>query len=104
MYRSNSYNSYFSKEMRDPEFARHYLMELINDEDEPMSIESALKFVIKQMGTTDFAKLVNERKQTIDKFLKGTRNPKRATLDTILKAFGLVSVIKVKQLDDKKAA
>lgn len=85
-------------------FAKQYLPELINDEDEPMSVEDALRFVIKRMGTTDFANLVGESKQTVDKFLKGQRNPKRETLDKFLRPFGLVTVVGVKPLDEDKAA
>lgn len=101
MYRSNSYNENFSREMHDPKFAKQYLTELIN---ESMNIEKSLRFVIKRMGTTDFALLVGEPKQTIDKFLKGKRNPKRETLDKFLRPFGLVTVVKVRPIKDEKVA
>lgn len=104
MYRSNSYNAEFSKEMRNLEFAKQYLSELINDEAEGLSVEMALCFVIKRMGTTDFANLVGESKQTVDKFLKGQRNPKLETLDKFLKAFGLVTIVRVKPIDEDDAA
>ena len=99
MYRSNSYNEDFSMEMRNPEFAKQYLSELINNEDEPMSIEEALRLTIKQMGTTDFANLVNKSKQAVDKFLKEKRKPKIETLNEFLMPFGLVISLKVKPLD-----
>jgi DNA-binding phage protein len=84
--------------MKDITFARQYLMELINSEDEAMSVEEALKFVIQRMGTTDFALFVGESKQTINKFLKGDRNPKKATIDKLLAPFGLKMVISIKPI------
>ncbi len=79
-------------------------MELINDENEPMSVEDALRFVIKRMGTTDFANLVGKSKQTIDKFLKEIRNPKRETLDQLLRPFDLRTVVRVESVNNKKVA
>ncbi|MBI4042116.1 MAG: hypothetical protein HY391_01435 [Deltaproteobacteria bacterium] len=104
MYRSNSYDETFSKEMRNPEFAQQYLLELISNEDEPMTIEEALRFAIRRMGTSDFAKLVKEQKQTVDKFLKGERHPKQETLDKFLRPFGLKTVLNVKVVTKKRAA
>ena len=104
MYRSNSYSERFSKEIRDTEFAQTYLLALIQDEDEPMTVEEALKLTIGQMGTTDFANLIDERPQTIDKFLKGERSPKRETLDKFLKAFNLKTTLGIEKVKDKAAS
>ncbi len=89
MYRTNSYNEEFSREIRNPVFAQAYFSELLNNEDAAMSVEQALRFVIRRMGTTDFANLVGESKQTIDKFLKGERKPKLETLNKLLRPFNL---------------
>ncbi len=69
-----------------------------------MTIEEALHFTIKRMGTSDFAKLVKEQKQTVDKFLKGERHPKQETLDKFLRPFGLKTVLNVKPAAKKKVA
>lgn len=104
MYRSESYNERFSKEIRKPVYAQTYILALIQDEDEPMTVEEALKLVIQKMGTTDFANFVGERPQTIDKFLKGERTPKRATLDKFLKPFNLKTTLILEKIKTKKAA
>jgi DNA-binding phage protein len=99
MFRTTTYEEDFSREMRDPEFARGYFLLQMNFPDEdPWTIEETLIFIIKRMGTTDFANLVGERKQTIDKFLKGQRKPKRETLDKFLKPFGLKTVLSVEEV------
>ncbi|RLA59029.1 MAG: hypothetical protein DRQ89_14635 [Epsilonproteobacteria bacterium] len=99
MYRSSTYEEDFSRNMRNPEFARGYFLIQMNFPDEdPMTIEETLIWIIKRMGTTDFAGLVGERKQSIDKFLKGERRPKRETLDKFLKPFGLKTVLSVEEV------
>jgi len=89
MYRSNSYDEKLSQKLKSPEFAQEYLLALVDDEDEPMSIEDALRQAILKMGTTDFAKLVNDNKANVDKFLKGKRVLKEETLNRYLEPFGL---------------
>ena len=99
MYRSSTYEEDFSRNMRNPEFARGYFLIQMNFPDEdPMTIEETLIWIIKRMGTTDFAGLVGEQKQSIDKFLKGERKPKRETLDKFLKPFGLKTVLSVEEV------
>ncbi len=89
MYRSDSYDKKLSQKLRDSEFAQEYILSLVEDKDEPMSVESALHFVIQRMGTTDFAHLVGEDKGNVDKFLKGKRVLKEDTLNRYLHPFGL---------------
>ena len=89
MYRSDSYDKKLSQKLRDSEFAQEYILSLVEDKDEPMSVESALCFVIQRMGTTDFANLVGEDKGNVDKFLKGKRVLKEDTLNRYLEPFGL---------------
>jgi len=99
MYRTSTYDEDFSREIRNPEFARGYFLLQMNfPDEEPMTIEDTLIWIIKRMGTTDFANLVGERKQTIDKLLKGERKPKRETLDKFLKPFGLKTVLSVEEV------
>ena len=89
MYRSDSYDKKLSQKLRDLEFAQEYILSLVEDKDESMSVESALHFVIQRMGTTDFANLVGEDKGNVDKFLKGKRVLKEDTLNRYLEPFGL---------------
>ena len=89
MYRSNSYDEKLSQKLKNPEFAQEYLLALVDDEEEPMSIEDALRQAILKMGTTDFAELVDDNKANVDKFLKGKRVLKEETLNRYLEPFGL---------------
>jgi len=104
MYRSSSYDKDFSKDMQDPVARQQYLIALIHDEDEPMSIEEALRFTIRRMGTVEFANLIGEKKQNVDKFLTEERKLKRETLDKYLLPFGLQTVLDVRPLDENKVA
>ena len=62
---------------------------LVEDEEEPMDIESVLRLVVQRIGTTDFANLVGEDKSNVDKFLRGKRNLKEETLNRYLEPFHL---------------
>ncbi len=99
MYRSNTYDEDFSENMKHLIARQTYLTGLIDDEDEPMSIEEALRFFIRRMGLVEFSNLVGEKKQNVNKFLVGERKLKRETLDKYLKPFGLKTVLEVKPLD-----
>lgn len=104
MYRSSTYDEDFSRDMQQLVARKTYLIGLIEDEDEPMTIEEALRFTIRRMGLVEFSNLVGEKKQNVNKFLIGERNLKRETLDKFLKPFGLHTVIMVKPFKKYKAA
>ena len=89
MFRSNSYDKKISEKMKNSDFAQEYLLGLVNDEEGPMEVEEALKFIINRMGVTDFANLVGESKSNVGNFLNGTRNLKEETLNKYLAPFGL---------------
>jgi DNA-binding phage protein len=96
MHRSNSFNERFSKEIRKPKYARAFILELLENKDEPMPLEEAIRLIARKMGTTDFAELVGERVQNIHGFIEGKRHPKRETLDKFLRPFGLKTELRVK--------
>lgn len=104
MHRSNSFNERFSKDIRNPRYARIFILQLLNDKDDPLLLEEVLKLIVSKMGTTDFAEFVGERVQNIDKFLKGERFPKRETLNKFLRPFGLETVLTVRDLDEDDIA
>lgn len=89
MYRKNSYEEMFSKQMQDPEYAQGFLLGLINFEEEPMEIEEALRVVINRMGVTDFARMIGENKSNVASFLNGSRKLKEESLNKYLKPFKL---------------
>jgi hypothetical protein len=89
MYRSNSYDEAISKKMLNPEFAQEYMLSLVNDDEEPIEIEVALRLVINRMGVTEFAKLIGESKSNVGNFLNGHRVLKEETLNKYLAPFHL---------------
>ena len=89
MYRNNAYNEDLAKEMQDPEFAQQYILNLVEDEDEPMTVEEALRLAIPRMGVAEFSRKINKSKTDVDKFLRGERNLKPETLNVYLFPFNL---------------
>ena len=89
MYRNNAYDEDLAKEMQDPEFAQQYLLNLVEDEDEPITVEEALRMAIPRMGVTEFSRKIKKSKTDIDKFLRGERNLKPETLNEYLVPFNL---------------
>jgi hypothetical protein len=98
MYRSDTYDQDLKRRMKNPIFAQEFILALIDDEDEPMTVEEALRFTIQRMGTTDFAELVGDLVQSVDKFLKGNRKLKPETLDRYLRPFGLKTKISLERV------
>lgn len=94
MHRSNSYNVRFSKDIRNPKYARQYIKGML----EEFELVEVLRFIARKMGVTDFADFVGEKVQNINKFIKGERQPKRQTLDKYLRPFGLETVLNVKDV------
>ena len=100
MYRNNSYDQSLAREFKNPKFAQEYLLNLVNDKDEPMSIEEALRFIIPKIGVSEFAKIIDKNISDVDKFLRKERNLKPDTLIDYLKPFKL----QIKMSLEKKAA
>jgi len=89
MYRNNAYDDDLAKEMQDSEFAQQYLLNLVDDVDEPMTVEEALRMAIPRMGVAEFSSKTNKSKSDVDKFLRGERNLKPETLNEYLVPFNL---------------
>ena len=89
MYRNNAYNELLAREFENIDFAREYILGLVHDEDEPMSVVDDLRFTIPRIGVREFCDLTGKSKSDINKFLNGERNPKTETLNDYLLPFGL---------------
>ena len=100
MHRSNSYNERFSNDIRNPKYARKYIYELLENKENPLTLDQILRLIASKMGTTEFAEFVGERVQNINKFIKGDRHPKRETLDKFLRPFGLETILSVREVDE----
>ena len=93
MYRGSDFIEMFSHDMKNQEFAYEYIVQMINDDKEPMSLEDALRKVIRQIGTKEFAEMTGTSPQNITEFLSGRRTPKVQTLDSFLAPFGLKTTL-----------
>lgn len=104
MRRGSHFDEDFSRDMEHLDARQAFILELMNMKNDPMELEEALKFTVERMGTLEFAKLVGEQKQNVDKFIKGHRKLKRETLDKYLKPFGLKTVLSVVKVKKKRVA
>jgi len=101
MHRGSDFIETFCEDMKSQEFAHEYILQLMEDAEEPMELEEALRKVIRQMGTKEFAEMVETSSQNVTEFLSGRRNPKRETLDVFLRPFGLKTTLGVALIEDK---
>lgn len=88
MYRNSSYDRDLARELKDTEFARGFLLTLMEGED-GLSLEGALRHTIQRMGVKEFCELSGLLKSNVNDFLKGRRKLKPETLDAFLEPFGL---------------
>lgn len=94
MRRTRNYNEDLSKELRDPEFAKEFILELMEGDD-GLALEDALRRTIEIMGIKEFCQFAKSKKvsslheSNVVDFIKGKRVPKRETLNNYLKPWKL---------------
>lgn len=94
MRRTRNYNEDLSNQLRDPEFAKEFILELMEG-DGGLSLEEALRHTIEVMGIKEFCKFAKSRRvsslheSNVVDFLKGKRTPKPETLNNYLKPWKL---------------
>jgi DNA-binding phage protein len=96
MYRNSSYDEDLARELRDPEFAQGFLLDLIEGR-EGLELEEALRLTIQKMGVAEFCSRAKMSKQNVNSFIKSKRNVKPETLDALLKPFGLRTKVVVEK-------
>ncbi len=84
--RSKDWNEGLARDLRDPEFARAFLMSAV---EEGIPLQQALAKVIRTMGVTEFAAKVGIASSNIQRAINPHHNPTQATLTRLLKAFRL---------------
>jgi DNA-binding phage protein len=84
--RSEDWNVGLAEDLRDPAFAREFLLAAI---DEGVDIQVALGKVIRAMGVKEFAARVRMASPNLLRAINPRHNPTQATLDRLLKPFGL---------------
>jgi DNA-binding phage protein len=84
--RSRDWNEGLAQDLRNPEFAREFLMAAV---DEGAPIQQALGKVIRAMGVTEFATKVRMAGPNVLRAIHPRHNPTQDTLNRLLKPFRL---------------
>ncbi len=84
--RSEDWNVGLAEDLRDAVFAREFLLASI---DEGVDLQVALGKVVRAMGVKEFAGKVRMASPNVLRAINPRHNPTQATLNRLLKPFGL---------------
>lgn len=84
--RSKDWNLGLSEDLRDPAFAREFLLASI---DEGVSLQVALGKVVRAMGVKEFAAKVRMAGPNVLRAISPRHNPTQETINRLLKPFRL---------------
>jgi len=84
--RSRDWNEGLAKDLKDPEFARGFLIAAL-DEGSPLQV--ALAKVIRALGVKEFAARIGVASPNVLRAINPRHNPSPATINRLLKPFGL---------------
>ena len=85
-HRSKDWNVGLAEDLRDPEFAREFLLAAI---EEGVSVQRALSKVVRAMGVQEFAALVCMAGPNVLRAIHPRHNPTQETLNRLLRPFRL---------------
>jgi DNA-binding phage protein len=85
-HRSQDWNENLAKDLRDPEFAREFLLGLL---EEGFSVQEALSKTIRAYGVNEFAKKARMASSNVCRAIRKNFNPSQQTLERLLKPLGL---------------
>lgn len=84
--RSRDWNKGLAEDLRDDRFARAFLLAAV---DEGVPLQQALAKAIRAMGVKEFAAKVGMASPNLLRAIDLRHNPTQATLDRLLRPFGL---------------
>ena len=84
--RTKDWNKGLAEDLRNPEFAREFLMAAI---EEGISLQHALGKVVRAMGVKEFAAKVGMESSNVLRAINSRHNPTQATINRLLSPFGL---------------
>jgi DNA-binding phage protein len=84
--RSRDWNRGLAEDLRDPEFAREFLLAAIDD---GISVQRALGKVVRAMGVKEFAAKVRMASPNVVRAINPRHNPTQETLNRLLRPFRL---------------
>jgi hypothetical protein len=86
--RTPTYNEELSRRLKKPRYAREFIAALMEGP-EGLTAEDAVRQMIRIMGVKEFSEATGMRASNVVAFVNGRRQPKRETLDLLLKPFKL---------------
>lgn len=100
--RSKDWNEGLSDDLKDPEFAREFILAAIED---GMPLKAVLAKTIRAYGVKEFAKAVKMAEPNLVRLLSARSNPTQETLNRLLEPFGLrLAVTPILEPRPKKAS
>lgn len=100
--RSAKWNEGLAEDLRDPEFAREFLLAAVA---EGIAVQKALGKMIRAMGVKEYAAMTGIASPNVLRAIRAGHNPTQATLDRMLRPFGLkLSVAPIERAKRKRAA
>lgn len=93
--RSRDWNETLSKELKDLEVARDFLLGLIDEGD---NLQEALGRLIRSYGVKEYSALVGMPEPNIQRAISPEHNPTQKTLEALLQPLGLK--LGVQKIDD----
>jgi probable addiction module antidote protein len=84
--RSKDWNKGLAQDLRHPEFAREFLLAAV---DEGVSLQHALGKAVRASGIKEFAMKIGMASPNLLRAINPRHNPTQATINRILKPFGL---------------
>ena len=97
--RTQDWNEGLAKDLKNPKFAKEFLLSLI---DNGASLQSALGKIIRAIGIKEFSKMAKMADSNIIRAIDPKYNPTQETLNRLLSPLGLR--LTVTALNEKKAA
>ena len=88
MHRHESYDQELAAELQDQEFAKDFILGLIEGDDGLAPLE-ALRHTIRRIGVKEFAEAAEIPYESVCRMLESDNTPKIATLDRYFSFFGL---------------
>ncbi len=84
--RSRDWNEQLARDLRDPEFAREFVMAFL---DEGFTLHEALAKAIRGYGIKEFSKKARMPASNVSRAIRRSHNPSGRVLERLLKPFGL---------------
>lgn len=100
--RSRDWNRGLAEDLRDPGFAREFLLAAIDD---GVSVQRALGKIVRAMGVKEFAAKVRMASPNVLRAINPRHNPTQETLNRLLRPFRLrLSLAPLEHRGDRTAA